>query len=272
MEITGENEKEQELFRNDWKRVSDFLYQRTREINRHENGIRNEQRQKGSEYALPNIDAFFRQIAINQYFSFDCEKGVSIHALPTPLFNRVIEEDFRQILLEDKLAFATDNPYSIIETLRLKFPNADFFSMESYTEALRDDAYCFFIKEENNVFEPSIFKLDLFRHIREDKKESKQNGHALYEFVGGYFHILKHFALWGTQFTSKSSSILIRSPWELPNTLALIYFNNLGHTPFYGNVMELRHHMYNHDWSLAFYLEQTTNVAYLKTCHIKKSK
>lgn len=271
MGIIGDNKEEHELFRNDWERVSDFLRNRTREINRLENTKRHQKRQEGSEYALPNIEAFLSQIALNQYKVFDYyDKDCHIHILPTPLFTRIVEGYLREILLENNSAFDTDNAYDIIETLRRHSINADCWTKEQYVEAIRNDAYCYYIKEENGKFEPSIIKLDLFRHIRENKKESKNRGHPVYEFVGGYFHALKHFALWGKKFTSNNSSILLRSPQELSHTLALLYFDNLGRAALNGNSMEFNHHMYNHDWVIVYYVEPTTNTAYLKSCHIKE--
>lgn len=136
--------------------------------------------------------------------------------VPSPIFKRIVlDREYLKTLDQYPEAFGHSDDWAIVSALRKTVKSAypDDYTDEQYLEHLSNEsmAYIFEIIGPEEISD-KVLRLDLCRGIKENK------------FLGGFFHILKHFTIEGYNTISHSKGEYLLEIWNQTYSNLIINF------------------------------------------------
>lgn len=120
---------------------------------------------------------------INNYIVYG-EDDVVYYLIRSNVFMHLADEMLFEAKEKFPEYFGTGDASDVIDGLQKYYPYGE---KEWYIEFLRDEQFCYIMQLKNGTFTDKILRVDLYRQYKDNEKGKK-------EFVGGLFHMLKHFS------------------------------------------------------------------------------
>ena len=126
--------------------------------------------------------------------------------VPSPIFKRIVlDREYIKTLDQYPEAFGQSDDWAIVSALRKTIKSAlpDDYTDEQYLEYLSNEsmAYVFEITGPEEISD-KVLRLDLCRGIKSKK------------FIGGFFHVLKHFTIEGYNTLSHNKGEYLLEIWN----------------------------------------------------------
>lgn len=239
--------------------IKEFLRHRVCEINRSENFDRKEQREKNTNYSLPNADSFGWMPAITICYSFDIGSNQIMYIIPyLPFYNFLVYHLPQALYIYPEL-FGTKDAKDIISALFSVSGYDKIGSIDDYQHFLIDNANCYFLlRNANGELNNKIFRLDLFRYII-------SNNRNVYDFVGGLMHAYRHCSWNGMKLSSGNGETELNYLWDLPLFIGKAILTDSASEQKCSTDFEEDGRV----WQINYHIDPDTKVYYLKTAFAK---
>lgn len=247
------------LPKDEYLEIKEFLWHQVCEINRSENIDREKQREENTKYSLPNADSFGWMPAITLCYSFDIGNNQIMYMIPYLPFYNYLVYHLPQALYNFPDLFGTQNAKDVISALYGVSGCDKIGSIDDYQHSLIDNACCYFLlRKASGELSNKTFRLDLFRHILPNDKNS-------HDFDGGLMHAYRHFSWNGMKLSSGNGESELNHLWDLPLFIgkAILTDDESGQkcsTTFEDN---------GRVWQIKYHIDPDTKVYYLKTAFAK---
>ena len=155
--------------------------------------------------------------------------------------------------------FGTGDASDVIDGLLEHYPYGE---KEWYIDFLRSEQFCYIMEFKNGVFSDKILRIDLFR-LYKDSIEVKGKK----EFVGGLFHLLKHFSHSGIPLSTGAGENDIANVNALLIKIAVAFFSQPHVEEDAENFVIKLPLNEEHQLRIVLYLEVNTQVYFIRTVH-----
>lgn len=168
---------------------------------------------ENKDFCLASVSSYdWRLFCLNQ-------TGCFYVAVPSAAFNRFI---FNRIYLKVVDAypdcFGTKDDWEIVKAIKQHEQNqlVKEYNLEEYFDYIKGETASYIFKiESENALSDKVLRLDLCRGINKNK-----------QFMGGIFHILKHFTLGGYQTLSSFGKEFSVESWaEIYHNIITNFFH-----------------------------------------------
>lgn len=208
---------------------------------------------------------------------YDFEDGTKIYRLYSIHFSDMLMSIYNEAL-KYKEHFGTNNAMDVLWALyqnsQYKIANDRLESMginngnytiEEYANYLSNEHFCLLVKEENGKFQENILRIDFFR-----KFERQRGDNTKYDFIGGLFHILRHFSKdkqplsYCPNQNTNIDDIEIVIWWALHAFFRTKRYSESTNTSY----SEIEIYGYPHPLKFSFYTEQSSKISFIKTAFV----
>jgi hypothetical protein len=157
--------------------------------------------------------------------------------------------------------FGTGNAMDIIEALHSVEP---VLSLTQYPDFLRTEQFAYVFEFSNGKVSGKVLRIDLFRHLRD--KEGR------FEFVGGVFHVFKHFSVRGINLSTGNDKNDIAHPIKLIELTIRAFFLEPGTHETATRYISYVNLNDKYQLKFIFYLEEQTQTYFVETIFKNKIK
>lgn len=208
---------------------------------------------------------------ISNYMLFPIN-GKSYYRIATNIFMRIVDDSILKIATEKHPElFGTGNSKDIITAIHSATEEIlpEIFSI--YKNRLEDfkgliqKAHCYIIEFYDNDINSRILRIDLFRKIDRNQKNSEKT-----EFTGGLFHSFKHFSVNKINLSIGTEIVELFHPIRMIDYIATAFYRAVKEDETekgYTTVVEFDG---NHNLFFSFYKEENTGIYFLNTAYKKK--
>lgn len=193
----------------------------------------------------------FKKIVIN---------GKRYIAAGKNIFMGVMEGTLQEAAQKFPENFGIRNANKVLDALYKIRPvgHRDHFDELISTEQF---ALVFEVDDEDNISD-QVLRLDLFRMIKQEKKDNSK-----YEFIGGLFHVLKHFISKGLPLSTNKEKEEIKHPNEIIQLIIETFFQSQHVPNDKGFDTELT--INGKNYCMGFFKEKVAGISFLNTFHRK---
>jgi hypothetical protein len=181
--------------------------------------------------------------------------GRTFYSVETNVFKGLVEGIYLQAHQKFPEKFGTNNANDVLEALYSIRP---IFDLQRYTEFLRYEQFTYLFELVNGEVSEKVLRLDLFRQLN-----TNENGDP--EFTGGLMHALKHFSVNGTNLSTGKDIHNINGPLFVIELILKAFFLNEGKFETPKKLVSKIAIDDRYDLKFVFYLEEITNVFFVKT-------
>ena len=179
----------------------------------------------------------------------------TFYLVKTNSFSEIVEKNLLLAVAKHPERFGTGNAWDVIEAIYSVRP---MFDLDNFSEYLRVEQFCYVIEQNNSGFKSNILRIDLFRLFKNNKRE----------FVGGIFHVLKHFSYNGINLGYGKDVNDVSGVEQIIEIAIKGYFDSaLIPNEEFISIVPLNN---SHDLKFVFYYETVTGVHFIKTIHKQK--
>jgi hypothetical protein len=208
---------------------------------------------------------------------YDFEDGTKIYRLYSIHFSDMLESIYNEAL-KYKEHFGTNDAMDVLWALyqnsQYKIANDRLESMginngnytiEEYANYLSNEHFCLLVKEENGKFQENILRIDFFRKFKRQRGDNTK-----YDFIGGLFHILRHFSKdkqplsYCPNQNTNIDDIEIVIWWALHAFFRKKRYSESTNTSY----SEIEIYGYPHPLKFSFYTEQSSKISFIKTAFV----
>jgi len=181
--------------------------------------------------------------------------GRTFYSVKSNVFKHLIERFYFAAHKNFPDKFGTGNASDVIEALYKIQP---VFDLLRYTEFLKYEQFAYLMEFSEGKVSDKVLRLDLFR-----KLDTNTNGNL--EFTGGIMHVLKHFSIRGVNLSTGKDVNDITRPENVVDLIVRAFFIEEG--VFENPKKFISRIVIDEKYCLkfVFYLEEKTNVFFLKT-------
>ncbi|SFW88106.1 hypothetical protein [Chitinophaga sancti] len=201
-------------------------------------------------------DAAKTGFPINNYSKY-LINGRTFYCIKSNVFKAIIEDYYFQAHKKFPEKFETGNALDVIDAIYLMEPT---FDLERFIDFLKNEQFAYIIESKDGEIANKILRIDLFRQL-DTNKEGKM------EFTGGIFHTFKHFSIDNLNLSTGKDIHNIQYPEQIIHLAAEAFFIAEG---THENPKKLVSKIDLDDkyrLKFVFYLEENTQVYFIKTIH-----
>ena len=215
-----------------------------------------------------NKNSYITQVAINSCYVRKLSNSVKLFQIYSLGFLPVIEHDYLMALKDNPECFGTGNAKDVIHALFIQAQNHHWaWDEERYIEHLSNEIFCLLLCKKGDAFLDNLLRIDLFRHIKEDRLHA-----GTYYFEGGIFHALKHFSV-GEQCASifPNQNVRLFDVEQLIWPIAKAFYEGSWHKGKKPNTFETESLYLNKNMTLEFFKEEGRKVSFVNSVIPKTS-
>ncbi len=190
------------------------------------------------------------------------KNGRTFYAIFSNVFKVIIEETLIKSCQEYPTNFGTGCAIDVLAAIYQLQPMNNF---EWYKNFLKSEQFCFFVEIKNGRILDNALRLDLYRELKIGK-----NGKE--EFIGGLFHVLKHFSYYGTPLSTGKELNDLQNIEQLIINLGIGFFFEKRDYINDSTYIVLYSISPVYNLKLVFYHEINSNVSFIKTIHLERKK
>lgn len=236
-----------------YDKISPFLQCKALALWRHENKVhieRKEEEQNMIQYGYSIANWYCRQDEnLNVYFIFNDTFQILTNNIPS-------------LAKSHPHLFGTGNADDVITAIYTNCKTQE--SKKDFTNRLKYFACCYIVYETDRGIDENVIKIDLFRDILNNKEDATK-----YDFIGGLLHSLKHFSVDGQNLATGHDINNVEDVEEVLIMASHAFLDRKQDVKKKTNYISY-YETQTKRIKFVFYKEDTTNVFFLRTCHIDK--
>lgn len=183
--------------------------------------------------------------------------GRTFYCVKSNVFKVIIEEYLIKAQTKYPEKFGTGEAMDVIEAIYNLEPT---FDLKRFAEFLQNEQFAYIIESEKGEIIDKILRIDLFRQLNVTEKGQK-------EFTGGIFHCFKHFSIDNINLSTGKDIHNIQYPEQLLHLATEAFFIADGNHENPKKLVSFVSLDEKYKLKFVFYLEENTQVYFIKTIH-----
>ena len=229
----------------EYNTLMDYLSARLRKLLEHENIVREFQGNKPKDY-------FHGRYPLTNCCSYVFDDCIA-YRVNNNLFIEILRSYYPHALLNHSDLFKTGDAKAIIQALYNVMPTLGW-SLERFAKFLSNEISIYCILKRNSGY-GEILRIDLFRKLCPNKMQLEK-----FDFIGGVFHLMKHFSIGGLNLSVGKDRNDI---FDIENLIWLIICSFVEYIKT-GQEISINE---NHVLKASFYKEAETDIYYINTLY-----
>lgn len=195
-------------------------------------------------------------VPINNYLIYGDDE-IQYYLVRSNVFMHLVDGMIMEAKDQFPEYFGTGDASDVIDGLLKHYPYGE---KDWYIDFLKDEQFCYIMQLKNGTFSDKILRVDLFRQYKENAKGKK-------EFVGGLFHMLKHFSHGGIPLSTGKGETEIVHINELLTNIAIAFFTNPHIEEQQDSYVIKVSLSEKYQLRIVLYYEVNTGVYFIRTAH-----
>lgn len=176
---------------------------------------------KKSSSLMKSEGKTFAKIAFDEsHFSQIIYNNRKFVIISTNVFSKILESVLTVACTKYPENFGTGDFNKVLEAI---YNIEKFGDMDHFCDFLKTEQFAWILEAIDNTVNKNVLRVELFRTVKPTKEDTSKT-----EFVGGAFHLFKHFTYKGIPLSTKKENTAISHPSSLLELLIDgFYFNEL---------------------------------------------